>query len=159
VALVRTATRACSTFTAPGTFPAEHRSACQARTPLDPTTAGGRPDLLTPITAAPAYLKVEAWHSVVAEGALHPGDIFTRRMRIDRALAPRRAHYTREVAELVAPLLNWSAEDVDREVLTYVARVGAQLLSPTQSDDAAADALRISAPEARDEILGPVCLS
>jgi glycerol-3-phosphate dehydrogenase len=35
-----------------------------------------------------------------------------------------------------------------------VARVGAELLSQTQPDDAAADALRVSAPE----VLEPVCL-
>ena len=32
--------------------------------------AEGRPDLLTPITEAPVYLKVEAWYAAAAEGAL-----------------------------------------------------------------------------------------
>ena len=64
----------------------------------------------------------------------------------------------REVAEVVAPVLGWSAEDVDREVSTYIARVEAEVLSQQQPDDEAADALRAAAPEARSEILEPVPL-
>ena len=116
------------------------------------------PDLLMPITAAPAYLKVEAWYAAGRRGALHLGDILTRRMRIAIEYPHRGVDCAREVAEVVAPLLRWSAEDVNREVDTYVARVEAELLSQTQPDDAAADALRVSAPEARAEILEPVCL-
>jgi glycerol-3-phosphate dehydrogenase len=65
----------------------------------------------------------------------------------------------REVADIVAPLLGWSADDVDREVETYKARVEAEVLSQAQPDDASADALRASAPEARAEILEPVPLN
>ena len=65
----------------------------------------------------------------------------------------------REVAEVVAPILGWSADDVDREVATYQARVDAEVRSQTQPDDASADALRAAAPEARAEILEPVPLN
>jgi glycerol-3-phosphate dehydrogenase len=65
----------------------------------------------------------------------------------------------REVAEVVAPVLGWSAEDIDREVSTYIARVDAEVRSQQQPDDESADALRAAAPEARAEILEPVPLS
>jgi glycerol-3-phosphate dehydrogenase len=63
------------------------------------------------------------------------------------------------VAEVVAPILGWSDADIEREVHIYTARVEAEVLSQTQPDDAAADELRASAPEARVEILEPVPLT
>ena len=63
------------------------------------------------------------------------------------------------MADVVAPILGWTAADVDREVETYTARVEAEVLSQAQPDDASADALRASAPEARAEILEPVPLT
>ncbi|BCI80341.1 glycerol-3-phosphate dehydrogenase [Mycolicibacterium sp. TY66] len=120
--------------------------------------AADRPDLLEPITEAPVYLKVEAWYAAAAEGALHLEDILARRMRISIEYQHRGVDCAREVAEVVAPVLGWSAEDVDREVATYLARVEAEVLSQTQPDDESADALRAAAPEARSEILEPVPL-
>lgn len=117
-----------------------------------------RPDLLEPITAAPVYLKVEAWYAAVAEGALHLEDILARRMRISIEYPHRGVDCAREVAEVVAPVLGWSAADIDREVATYVARVDAEVRSQQQPDDQSADALRQAAPEARAEILEPVPL-
>ena len=121
--------------------------------------AEGRPDLLTPITDAPVYLKVEAYYAAAAEGALHLEDILSRRMRISIEYPHRGVDCAREVAEVVAPVLGWSAEDVDREVSTYLARVEAEIRSQTQPDDESADALRAAAPEARSEILEPVPLN
>jgi glycerol-3-phosphate dehydrogenase len=121
--------------------------------------AEGRPQLLEPISAAPVYLKVEAWYAAAAEGALHLEDILARRMRISIEYPHRGVECAREVAEVVAPVLGWSTEDVDREVATYLARVEAEVLSQTQPDDESADALRQAAPEARAEILEPVPLN
>lgn len=120
--------------------------------------AADRPELLEPITEAPVYLKVEAWYAAAAEGALHLEDILARRMRISIEYQHRGVDCAREVAEVVAPVLRWSAEDIDREVATYLARVEAEVLSQTQPDDESADALRAAAPEARSEILEPVPL-
>jgi glycerol-3-phosphate dehydrogenase len=118
-----------------------------------------RRDLLDPITAAPLYLKVEAAYAAAAEGALHLEDIMARRMRISIEYPHRGVDCAREVAEVVAPVLGWSDADIDREVDIYTARVEAEVLSQTQPDDASADALRASAPEARVEILEPVPLT
>ena len=117
-----------------------------------------RPELLEPITEAPVYLRVEAAYAAAGEGALHLEDILSRRMRISIEYPHRGVDCAREVAETVAPILNWSPADVDREVATYLARVEAEVLSQTQPDDASADALRAAAPEARAEILEPVPL-
>jgi glycerol-3-phosphate dehydrogenase len=121
--------------------------------------AEGNPELLTPITDAPVYLKVEARYAAAAEGALHLEDILARRMRISIEYPHRGVDCAREVAEVVAPVLGWSSEDIDREVATYIARVDAEVRSQEQPDDESADALRAAAPEARAEILEPVPLS
>ena len=76
-----------------------------------------RPELLEPITEAPVYLRVEAAYAAAAEGALHLEDILSRRMRISIEYPHRGVDCAREVAETVAPILNWSPADVDREVL------------------------------------------
>jgi glycerol-3-phosphate dehydrogenase len=121
--------------------------------------AEDRRELLNPITAAPVYLRVEAAYAAAAEGALHLEDILARRMRISIEYPHRGVDCAREVAEVVAPILGWNQEDIDREVETYAARVEAEILSQTQPDDVSADALRASAPEARAEILEPVPLN
>jgi glycerol-3-phosphate dehydrogenase len=121
--------------------------------------ATDRRDLLDPITAAPLYLRVEAAYAAAAEGGLHLEDILARRMRISIEYPHRGVDCAREVAEVVAPVLGWSDADIDREVDIYTARVEAEVLSQTRPDDASADALRASAPEARVEILEPVPLT
>jgi glycerol-3-phosphate dehydrogenase len=121
--------------------------------------AADHPDLLGPIKEAPGYLKVEAVYAAAAEGALHLEDILARRMRISIEYPHRGVDCALEVAELVAPVLGWSAGDVNREVANYTARVEAEILSQAQPDDVSADELRASAPEARAEILEPVPLN
>jgi glycerol-3-phosphate dehydrogenase len=121
--------------------------------------ASERPELLGPITEAPGYLKVEAVYAAAAEGALHLEDVLARRMRISIEYPHRGVACAREVADLIAPVLGWSAADVDREVENYNARVEAEVLSQAQPDDVSADELRASAPEARAEILEPVPLN
>jgi glycerol-3-phosphate dehydrogenase len=117
------------------------------------------PDLLSPLKEAPGYLRVEALYAVIAEGALHLEDILARRMRISIEYSHRGVDCAREVADIVAAALGWTAEDVNREVANYTARVEAEILSQAQPDDVSADELRASAPEARAEILEPVPLN
>jgi glycerol-3-phosphate dehydrogenase len=117
------------------------------------------PGLLSPIKEAPGYLKVEARYAVTAEGALHLEDILARRTRISIEYPHRGVDCVREVAEVVAPALGWTAADIEREVANYSARVEAEILSQAQPDDVSADELRASAPEARAELLEPVPLS
>ncbi|MEV0360355.1 glycerol-3-phosphate dehydrogenase/oxidase [Nocardia sp. NPDC050697] len=118
--------------------------------------ADGKPELLQPITDAPAYLQVEAVYAVAAEGALHLDDILARRTRISIEYPHRGAACAEQVARLVAPILGWDEAEIDREISTYQARVDAEIRSQTQPDDGSADALRAAAPEPRGEILEPV---
>ncbi|UAK33004.1 glycerol-3-phosphate dehydrogenase/oxidase [Nocardia asteroides] len=118
--------------------------------------AEGKPELLQPITDAPSYLQVEAVYAAAAEGALHLDDILARRTRISIEYPHRGANCAEQVAQLVAPVLGWDEEEIDREVQTYQARVDAEIRSQTKPDDASADALRIEAPEPRPQILEPV---
>ncbi|UYP17880.1 glycerol-3-phosphate dehydrogenase [Rhodococcus sp. Z13] len=118
--------------------------------------AKGRPELLEPLTDAPQYLQVEIVYGAAAEGALHLEDLLARRTRIAIEYPHRGAHCAEQVARLVAPILGWDDETIDREIETYRARVEAEIRSQSQPDDESADALRAAAPEARPEILEPV---
>ncbi|MFE5705747.1 glycerol-3-phosphate dehydrogenase [Rhodococcus koreensis] len=117
--------------------------------------ASEKPELLQPLTDAPAYLQVEVVYAAAAEGALHLDDILARRTRIAIEYSHRGVNCAEQVAQLVAPVLGWDADDVDREVKTYQARVEAEVQSQAQPDDLSADALRAAAPESRIELLEP----
>ena len=117
------------------------------------------PGLLSSIKEAPGYLRVEARYAAAAEGALHLEDVLARRTRISIEYPHRGVDCAREVADVIAPVLGWTAGDIEREVATYTARVEAEILSQAQPDDVSADELRASAPEARAELLEPVPLS
>ena len=111
--------------------------------------AASEPDLLQPVVGAPDYLGAEVRYAVTHEGALHLDDVLTRRTRISIETTHRGTESARAVAELVAPVLEWDAPTVDREVDTYLARVDAERASQAEQEDAAADAARILGPELR----------
>jgi glycerol-3-phosphate dehydrogenase len=92
---------------------------------------------------------VEAYYAASHEGALHLDDILTRRMRISIETWDRGDAAAAEIALLVAPVLGWSEQDVDREVQHYRARVAAERQSQDQPDDHTADAARLGAPDVR----------
>ena len=111
------------------------------------------PDLGEPLAGATSYLRVEAYYAAFAEGALHLDDILTRRTRISIETPDRGVAAAEEVAELVAPVLKWSPDHVDREVRHYLARVEAEIDSQQQPDDRTADAARLGAPDVRTSSL------
>jgi len=108
-----------------------------------------RPELREPLEHAPKYLKVEAVYAVSHEAALHLDDILARRTRISVDTWDRGQAAAQEVAELVAPLLGWSAAVLANEVEHYRARVKAEIDSQRMPDDRSADAARRGAPEVR----------
>jgi glycerol-3-phosphate dehydrogenase len=118
--------------------------------------AVGRPELLKPIESAPDYLGVEVVYAVSHEGALHLEDVLARRTRISIEYPHRGVDCAAQVAGLVAEILGWSDEDTNREIEVYKARVEAERESQSQPSDAAADALRSAAPEARPGVVEPV---
>ena len=107
------------------------------------------PELGQPLTSAPEYLRVEAYYAASHEGALHLEDVLTRRTRISIEVRDRGDAAAREVADIVAPILGWTEEDIAREVEHYQSRVKAERESQEQPDDQTADAARLGAPDVR----------
>lgn len=105
------------------------------------------PKLGEPLPAADDYLKAEIVYACSHEGARHIDDVLTRRTRISIETFDRGTRSAREVAELMATVLGWDADQVDREVEHYEKRIEAERESQLQPDDLTADAARLGAPE------------
>ncbi len=108
--------------------------------------------LAEPLPGADDYLTVEARYAVTHEGARHVDDVLARRTRIsieswDRGMAAAPA-----VAQLMAGPLGWDADQTQREVDHYLARVRAERDSQTKPDDDTAEAARLGAPEIRPPV-------
>jgi glycerol-3-phosphate dehydrogenase len=108
-----------------------------------------QPELGTPLESAAEYLKAEVVYAASHEGALHLDDILARRTRISIETWDRGEAAAVEVASLVAPVLDWDEQTVDREVEHYLKRVAAERESQLQPDDHTADAARLGAPDVR----------
>ncbi|WP_346535406.1 glycerol-3-phosphate dehydrogenase/oxidase [Micromonospora sp. DPT] len=105
------------------------------------------PTLGEPLDGAEDYLRVEVVYAASAEGALHLEDVLTRRTHISIETFDRGLLAARPAATLMAPVLGWDDERVDREVAHYVARVRAERAAHEQPDDAGADAVRLGTPD------------
>ena len=81
------------------------------------------------------------------EGARHLDDVLTRRTRISIETFDRGTRSAREAAELMAPVLGWDKDQIEREVEHYEKRVEAERESQLQPDDLTADAARLGAPD------------
>jgi glycerol-3-phosphate dehydrogenase len=114
---------------------------------LEPGLA--EPALLETVPGAPDYLMAEIRYAVTHEGALHLEDVLTRRTRISIEYPHRGVESAPPVAELIGTILGWPPDVAAAEVANYVARVEAERASQSRFDDAAADAVRTAAPEAR----------
>ena len=100
-----------------------------------------------PLPGGEDYLKAEIVYAASHEGALHLDDVLARRTRLSIESFDRALTASRPAAELIAPVLGWSAADVDNEVEHYRQRVVAERMSQTLPDDASADAARLAAPD------------
>ncbi len=109
-----------------------------------------RPELAEPLPEADDYLKVEALYATSHEGALHLDDVLARRTRISIESWDRGVAAARPVAALMAEILDWSDEDIEREITIYTARVAAERDSQSQRTDQTADAARLMAPDSRE---------
>ena len=105
------------------------------------------PTLREPLTGAPDYLRAEAVYAASHEGARHLDDVLARRTRISIETFDRGAGVVEEVARLVAPVLGWGEEQIQREIEHYRKRVEAERESQRMPDDETADAARMGAPE------------
>ncbi|MEE6274190.1 glycerol-3-phosphate dehydrogenase/oxidase [Georgenia sp. MJ206] len=122
-----------------------HRYGAEIATLL--ATVDGDPALGEPLAAAPEYLRAEVAFAVTHEGALHLDDVLRHRVRLDDETRDRGAGAAPEVAEIIAPLLRWDAARTGAEVEAYRARVAAIEAAQEESTDAAAEAVRLRAPD------------
>ena len=110
--------------------------------------------LLEPLPGADEYLRAEVRYGATHEGALHLDDLLTRRTRVSIEFPHRGVASAPAAAELVSDVLGWSAERADAEIDVYRARVDAERMSQEQTDDLAADAARLLAPDTRAVSVG-----
>ena len=112
--------------------------------------AADRPDLFETLGGAERYLRVEVVYAALAEAALHLEDVLVRRTRISMEYQHGGVACAREVAQLMAGVLDWDADRVEREVRMFEQRVEAERASQvTESDDEADHFLR-GVPEIRE---------
>ncbi len=105
------------------------------------------PSLGEPLGAADDYLRAEVVYGTTHEGALHLDDVLCRRTRISIETFDRGTESCSEVADLMAPVLGWSAEQKEREIAHYLARVAAERESQAMPDDETADGARLGAAD------------
>lgn len=111
------------------------------------------PQLGTPLVGAETYLEAEVAYAAAKEGALHVEDVLVRRTRVSMEYAHRGAESAQRVAEIMGAELGWSEDKIVEEAQVYRARVAAELLAQSETDDNEADALLRSAPEARASLV------
>ena len=108
--------------------------------------------LAEPLPGAEDYLRVEVLYAVLCEGALHLDDVLARRTRISIETFDRGTECARAAAEIMAPVLGWDDERIEKEISLYEGRVDAERRSQEQPDDESADEIRRSAPDAYAEL-------
>jgi glycerol-3-phosphate dehydrogenase len=115
-----------------------------------------QPQLGQPLPGAEEYLAVEVAYAASHEGALHLGDVLTRRTHISFETWDRGLAAAEPAARLMGAVLDWDDATIRREVEHYRARVAAERESQQQPDDRTADAARLGAPDVRMGARAPV---
>ncbi|MEV6005455.1 glycerol-3-phosphate dehydrogenase/oxidase [Streptomyces sp. NPDC051976] len=105
------------------------------------------PSLGAPLAAAEDYLRAEIVYAAAFESARHLDDTLCRRTRISIETFDRGTLSARETAELMAPVLGWDKDQIEKEIAHYEKRVEAERESQRQPDDLTADAARLGAPD------------
>ena len=98
------------------------------------------PSLGRPLGEAPAFLRAEVAWAVTHEGAAHLDDVLLRRVRLDIEHRDRGLGAAAEVLAVMAPLLGWSAAEVETERAAYAERVAQIAAAEGDASDAEAAA-------------------
>jgi len=106
-----------------------------------------RPELATPLPGSEDYLEAEVVYAVTHEGALHLDDVLARRTRMSIESWDRGVAAAPVAARRMAEVLGWGESRVQEEIAHYLQRVAAERASQEEPDDAAADRVRLSAPD------------
>ncbi|TFB73749.1 glycerol-3-phosphate dehydrogenase/oxidase [Cryobacterium glaciale] len=105
------------------------------------------PALAEPLPGADDYIGAEVVYAASHEGALHLEDVLARRTRISIEAWDRGVSAAPVAAALMAGVLGWDQERIDREVGFYLTRVAAERASQEEPDDESADRVRLEAPD------------
>lgn len=111
--------------------------------------ASQRPELGKLLPGTDDHLAAEVVYAATHEGALHLDDVLTRRTRVSIETWDRGVAAAEAAAPLMAEILGWDADAIERERTHYRARVQAELESQKMPDDHTADAARLGAPDVR----------
>ncbi|WP_423922257.1 glycerol-3-phosphate dehydrogenase/oxidase [Frigoribacterium sp. 2-23] len=103
--------------------------------------------LAEPLPGADDYIGAEVVYAASHEGALHLEDVLARRTRISIEAWDRGESAAPVAAKLMASVLGWTSEETEKEVSNYLTRVAAERASQLEPDDAAADRVRLEAPD------------
>jgi glycerol-3-phosphate dehydrogenase len=105
------------------------------------------PSLGEPLPGADDYIAAEVVYAASHESALHLDDVLARRTRISIEAWDRGVSAAPVAARLMAGVLGWSDEQVEKEIAVYLERVEAERASQLQPDDASAERVRLEAPD------------
>jgi glycerol-3-phosphate dehydrogenase len=105
------------------------------------------PSLAEPLPGADDYIAAEVVYAASHESALHLDDVLARRTRISIEAWDRGVSAAPVAARLMAGVLGWSDEQVEKEIAVYLERVEAERASQLQPDDASAERVRLEAPD------------
>lgn len=107
------------------------------------------PTLAEVLPGTDDYLAVEVHIATAIEGALHLDDVLTRRTRISIESVDRGVAAAPVAARIMARVLGWDRDTIEREVRAYETRVAAEIDSQQAADDRTADERRLGAPDVR----------
>ncbi|WP_406389297.1 glycerol-3-phosphate dehydrogenase/oxidase [Streptomyces sp. NBC_00211] len=105
------------------------------------------PYLAQPLPNSNDYLGAEAVYAVTHEGARHLDDVLARRTRLSIESWDRGVSAARTVAELMAPSLGWSTEQVAHEVHSYLKQVEDERETQGLPSDDRTDAIALTASD------------
>jgi glycerol-3-phosphate dehydrogenase len=105
------------------------------------------PTLAEPLPGADDYIGAEVVYAASHESALHLDDVLARRTRISIEAWDRGVSAAPVAAALMARVLGWDDDTVEREVAYYLERVRAERASQEQPDDESAERVRLQAPD------------
>ena len=105
------------------------------------------PSLGRPLTGADDYLRAEIVYAASHEGARHLYDALARRTHITIETWDHGVSVAAEAAGLMAGQLGWDTRQTAREVEYFKTSISAERASQEASDDQAADAIRLGAPD------------
>ena len=77
------------------------------------------PSLAVEVEPGSGYIKAEVLYAATHEGARTLVDVLARRLRLVMEHADHGLSVARELAELIAPTLGWSEDDINREVTNF----------------------------------------